>query len=396
MIVVISDIHLGADPAYAEIHDNLDTLEVFLEKIRESRNVKELVIGGDLLDEWYIPATTDTYDGGNQADFVSRIAAANRGVIDKFNQIISERKILVSYVPGNHDMAISAENINLILPGLNQVRDAAGVGTYSPAGHPEIAIEHGHRYNIIAAPDPVSNQGIAHGTILPPGYFFTRLAVLHFLQGCMQSTDAIKQVTPDISSNESQKLLYGYWQSWAWWLNMLPIDNHFNEKMIATNVDGFSGNFSVDDLIPYQDTPGGEIKVRLYDGIQDTWAERCLRNSVDVPIPTADAFKYASESAAGTDIMAEIQYFSNPHSTKRIVIFGHTHVAKILKHTNYGGLESIYANSGTWVDENPNGTKLDFIVITPQDDRADSKTRVSLYNFSKEQENMVIEESVKL
>ena len=192
----------------------------------------------------------------------------------------------------------------------------------------------------------------------------------------MQSTDAIKQVTPDISSNESQKLLYGYWQSWAWWLNMLPIDNHFNEKMIAT--------------------PGGEIKVRLYDGIQDTWAERCLRNSVDVPIPTADAFKYASESAAGTDIMAEIQYFSNPHSTKRIVIFGHTHVAKILKHTNYGGLESIYANSGTWVDENPNGTKLDFIVITPQDDRADSKTRVSLYNFSKEQENMVIEESVKL
>jgi len=39
---------------------------------------------------------------------------------------------------------------------------------------------------------------------------------------------------------------------------------------------------------------------------------------------------------------------------------------------------------------------LDFIVITPQDDRADSKTRVSLYNFSKEQENMVVEESVRL
>jgi hypothetical protein len=55
-----------------------------------------------------------------------------------------------------------------------------------------------------------------------------------------------------------------------------------------------------------------------------------------------------------------------------------------------------YPNSGTWVEENPNGTKLDFIVITPQDDRADSKTRVSLYNFSKEQENMVVEESVRL
>jgi hypothetical protein len=33
-----------------------------------------------------------------------------------------------------------------------------GLGTYSPVGYPQIAIEHGHRYNFFCAPDPISNQ----------------------------------------------------------------------------------------------------------------------------------------------------------------------------------------------------------------------------------------------
>ncbi len=57
MIVVISDIHLGADLTYAECNVNLKALENFLEKVRVAPNVKELVIAGDLLDEWYVPAT---------------------------------------------------------------------------------------------------------------------------------------------------------------------------------------------------------------------------------------------------------------------------------------------------------------------------------------------------
>jgi hypothetical protein len=172
LIVVISDLHLGADFNYAEIKDNLGPLTALLEQIRTSRSVKELVINGDMLDEWYVPATTDTYGGKNQSDYVLRIAIANKEVVDKFNQIIQEGKILVTFIPGNHDMAIATENIDLIFPGINQARDARGVGTYSPSGYPGIAIEHGHRYNIIASPDPISNQDVAEGTILPVGFFF--------------------------------------------------------------------------------------------------------------------------------------------------------------------------------------------------------------------------------
>jgi metallophosphoesterase superfamily enzyme len=49
---VISDIHLGADLSYAECNINAGPLAGLLEKIRSSQNVKELVIAGDLVDEW--------------------------------------------------------------------------------------------------------------------------------------------------------------------------------------------------------------------------------------------------------------------------------------------------------------------------------------------------------
>ncbi|PKP23390.1 MAG: hypothetical protein CVU06_08520 [Bacteroidetes bacterium HGW-Bacteroidetes-22] len=51
MIVVISDLHLGADLDYAECKDNLPSLEKLLKQIKAAPDVKELVIAGDLVDE---------------------------------------------------------------------------------------------------------------------------------------------------------------------------------------------------------------------------------------------------------------------------------------------------------------------------------------------------------
>ena len=88
MIIVISDLHLGADLAYSETNNNLNLLEQFLNQIKTSPNVKELVSGGDLLDEWFVPANVDTYNGRDQSDFVKQIASTNKRVIDVFNSII--------------------------------------------------------------------------------------------------------------------------------------------------------------------------------------------------------------------------------------------------------------------------------------------------------------------
>jgi UDP-2,3-diacylglucosamine pyrophosphatase LpxH len=385
LIVVISDLHLGADLSYAQTYENLAPLENFLDQIRESPNVKELIIAGDMLDEWFVPATIDTYNGYDQADFVQRVVATNIWVIDALNRIINDGIILVTYIPGNHDLTITAENVASILPGINQARDdeSLGLGTYSPDNFPEIAIEHGHRYNILSAPDPISNQDIAPGTILPPGYFYLRIAALHIVQGCTENIDVIPTVTPNNSGNDSQDLLYGYWQIWASAMNIFTIENYFDEDIIVTNINGFTDTYSVNDLLPSQDTEGGLIEVNLFDGIQDTWDQRCALNNVAVAIPTGQAIEEAV-TTTGTDAMAVNQYFMNPDSNKRIVVFGHSHLAKIETSVNHQGQKSIYANSGTWVDYNRHGTTMTFVIITPQSDDDASRTYVKVYNFENE------------
>lgn len=383
LIVVVSDMHLGADTAYAECKKNVGQLAKLLQQIRVSENVKELVIAGDLIDEWFVPATTDTYKGKDQSDFVRRIAVTNKVVFDVLNQIIQEAKIKVTYVPGNHDLTITTENISLILPGINQARDnKLGLGTYSPDDFPQLAIEHGHRYNFFCAPDPYSNQDIAPGTIMPPGYFFTRMAALHVIQKCKTSGDNLLIVTPNASGDESQKLAYKYWQNWAWSIKMLPIENKFNEKVIVTNVNGFNKPYSIDDLVPFQTTPGGFIDMKLFKGIQENWDKRQTYNNVAVHNQTDRSIDSVATSSE-IDYQAQVQYFLNSKSDKRIVVFGHTHDPKIITSLNYKNQKSIYANSGTWIDSNAHKT-MDFVVITPQNDDITSQTSVSLYNFEHE------------
>ncbi|WP_300667847.1 metallophosphoesterase [Desulfoluna sp.] len=403
LIVIISDLHLGADIKYAEIQDNLGPLENFLYQIKNSRNVKELVIAGDLLDEWFVPASVDTYQGRDQADFMERIAETNKGVVDAFNEIIEEGMILVTYTPGNHDLTVTAENVDKIFPGIHQARDAQafGLGTYSPDNYPEIAIEHGHRYNFFCAPDPLSNQGAAPGTILPPGYFFTRIAAEHVIQKCYEP-QTVPLVTPNVSNNESQNLLYVYYKIWEWTLGSLfHIENTFDEKIIVTNVDGWTDTYAVNDLLPSQTTEGGLISVNLFSGIQDSWAERCKLNNVPIPIPASQAIEQVV-SALQTDRMAVTQYFMNPDSDKRLVVFGHTHEAKMKASLNYDGKKSLYVNSGTWIDKvehdptpNPDKTTMNFVIITPQDENASSQTRVTLYNFENEVITQMAEDSLR-
>jgi len=385
MIVVISDIHLGADIKYAECNKNLAALEKLLQQIRVAPNVKELVIAGDLIDEWFVPATVDTYQGKDQSDFVKRVATTSKGVFDVINQIIQEKKITVTYVPGNHDLGISAANVSLILPGIIQARDARGLGTYTPADMPELAIEHGHRYNFACAPDPISNRDIAPGSFLPTGYFFTRIATLHVIQNCKKAGDTLAVVTPNNSGNESQSLAFAYWESWVSLMDTFPITNKFDDKIIKTNINGFTETYSVNDIMPYQLTPGGFIDMKLFKGVQDTWEERQDSNKVAIHITVTQAIANQDDNDK-TDDQAKVQYFMNPNSKVRIVVFGHTHHAEIIPSNNLNGLKSIYANSGTWIDSNPGTgmTTMNFVVITPQGSNVSSQSYVKLYDIENE------------
>jgi UDP-2,3-diacylglucosamine pyrophosphatase LpxH len=380
-IVIISDMHLGADILYSECNQNLGILTELLQRIRVSKDVKELVIAGDLIDEWFVPATFDTYKGKGQSEFVKQVALTNKVVFDVLNQIIKDGKILVTYVPGNHDLAITNESVELVLPGINQARDEQqGLGTYTPSDFSTLAIEHGHRYNFACAPDPFSNSAIAPGSIMPPGYFFTRIAALSIYQGCKHAGDYITYVTPNFSGGESQALAFEYWQGWVSLMGMFPVENKFDEKLIVTNINGFAGNYSINDVMPYQTNPAGYIDMNLFKGIQDNWDRREIQNKVAVKFSAAQAIADQDDDSK-TDAQAQIQYFMNPASDKRIVVFGHTHESRIITSQNYNGQKSIYVNSGTWIDSNPGFTMANFVVITPQNDGASSQTLVKLYNY---------------
>ena len=160
-------------------------------------------------------------------------------------------------------------------------------------------------------------------------------------------------------------------------------------------MNGFSDNYCVNDIVPYQQTPGGTIQVDLYDGIQDqdVWENRCNLNHVSIPISIDYAMANANSYTA-TDTMAYWQYFNNPESQVRIVVFGHSHVP-LMKTYTLGDNKFIYANSGTWIDSNPLSKKgMNVVFITPQSSDVNSLTYVRLYSFDTGQLLLMAEDSL--
>ncbi len=84
----------------------------------------------------------------------------------------------------------------------------------------------------------------------------------------------------------------------------------------------------------------------------------------------------------------------NTNSNKRIVIFGHTHFPEIIPTVNHKNERAIYANSGTWIDEN--ASTANFIVITPQSANSSSQTYIKLYNFEKQVYTKMAVDSLRL
>jgi len=71
-----------------------------------------------------------------------------------------------------------------------------------------LAIEHGHCYNFSCAPDTISNKDIVPGSIMPPGYFFTRIAVLSSFHNFPSPGDILPIITQEVPSTESQGLIF--------------------------------------------------------------------------------------------------------------------------------------------------------------------------------------------
>ncbi|MFA7119820.1 MAG: metallophosphoesterase, partial [Sphaerochaetaceae bacterium] len=165
-IVVVSDIHLGVDDKFSEDVKNRSLFMEFLQRLEKTSDVRELVIAGDFLDEWFLPLNYPKYK--DSSSFYRQVIKTNQMVIDQLNDLM-EKGIKVVYVVGNHDMTLDSDVLSEAMPKLVQARDAEGLGTYITGDRSEIVIEHGHRYDVFSAPDTISNRELCgnDGTLLP-------------------------------------------------------------------------------------------------------------------------------------------------------------------------------------------------------------------------------------
>lgn len=377
-IVVISDLHLGNDLAYSENVKHLNRLNQFLKEVRASSTIKELVIAGDMFDEWYIPSRTNTYESKSQSDFILKTVASNKAIFDVLNGIINDKKIKVTYIPGNHDMGFTPANIDLAMPGVNQARDAGrnGVGTYYPDNYPEIAIEHGHRYDFFSDLTLDEADPNVKGTTFAPGYFFARIAANSFVNPiALENRTRVPDVVLNNKKDPEQVSKYVYYKLWKQVLDsVIYVNDNFDDKIITTNVDNFTKTYSINDVLPYNDA-NGNIQMKMYNGLftQEAWNNRMKANDVKVMTPIDSAI-IGSLKTQYIDDQSYTQYFSSVDKQNiRVVIFGHTHIPKMISY-NKNNHSCVYANTGTWEDRksriknnniDQDSINMNFVVITP-------------------------------
>lgn len=360
-IIVISDIHLGIDDRYTENLKNRAILVDFLQRLQKTTDVRELVIAGDFLDEWYLPIYYPVYSDGTQ--FYKDVIANNQSVIDELNKV-TDSGIKLVYVIGNHDMTLEADVLQQAIPKIVQARDAEGVGAYYTGDRNEIVIEHGHRYEAFSSPDAYSNKQLCgnEDTILPAGYFYARYAATWVLEGKPEIEKNLPVIATEPDTSDVDQ--YG---AYVYYKILKDISLHItpsvglDEKIFNVNIAGFNGSYTYLDFYPALQEDGTISAPVLYRNIQRTWDARQTANNVK----GKNTFVEAALGAIDYSYFfkqAKKQYLENPDENVEIVVFGHTHVPSY----KTAGDNKCYLNTGTWIDNNNDFSKASrtFAVIT--------------------------------
>ena len=341
-LVFISDLHMNVDGAYSWLAKHAPDLSRFLSNINTRDDVAELIILGDLLDDWVSPVE---YTPHSFADILA--ANYNNGVVPALQEVCHNPNIAVTYVTGNHDMlSFESQNKDIIadaFPSMTIISNSPGLGVYTKDN--VIWAEHGHRYTLFNAPDTWSRSG-GH---LPMGYFISRLAASKSInEGQIYTTPDVLDwfvKSPAEVSNYLQQGGYGG-----------EVGNIIDDAFIIAVFNAialWSGHwpwdkFTMDNLDNYSSDPFVEDIAFAYDTIFSGWPLR--QNIVDHYEAVLNDMGHLSSAAnllfEMPDRIKELYPF-----TPRIVLFGHTHQAAFQYHS--GKVETIYANTGTWIDKEP-------------------------------------------
>ena len=334
----ISDIHLGDARSFAEPHpygwfrNNIPHLKNFLTEQLDDDEVGQVVILGDLFEEWVIPTDQDP--------LISYRAVCdnpqNDPVIKPLRQLAAKGK--VTYLQGNHDMTLSTNDIadtqkviTDLFPGINASADPnLPHGVYRRG---RLVAEHGNRYALFNAADTWTNSP----WFLPIGYFLSRLVAY--------------KVSKTGDDEDFHDILARFVEQYKDSRNLIK------DLFIAVAEDA---GLKKTDPINMQGIAGFPVTVGAIGSLYQRLLKNWRKNRQDID------WRIALIGEVGDLYLAAVNaYFSLFGADQNIVIFGHTHKADLKK--SYLLVEapaakdihidipcrSIYANCGTWVDSAP-------------------------------------------
>lgn len=394
--IFISDIHLGTEESVKEKYGWFWTekgvlLGGFLTQLAADKTVAEVVIVGDLFDEWVVPYGSSPIDGApNQFEVIAK-AHQNLPVIKGLQNLIAISGVTVSYVPGNHDMLIKSGQLSKILPGINAIIDpgVTGKGIYKSGS---IYAEHGSFYDLFNAPDTYDTlQGATHH--LPVGYYVARSQAEGVVNGHPVSKYSIFKEIKALWKNWNKKdpLVTNIYDAIA------SLSDTQKKNMVMSGLDGIDNNVA------------NTIDVtNSYGNVFDEW-DKHMSDYVNASIAVTGATGMLRPAAL-------LKYYS--FSSNNIALFGHTHEAEIksiwfletdesneilriardithpdqnsalekllkLPETDESGKSSfIYINTGTWITGDSGvadvNQRANYAVL----EQTGSSTYASLYNYN--------------
>lgn len=310
--IFISDIHMGTEESIQSerpygwlLKDRAALLTEFLEHLTQDKNLSELVIVGDLFDEWVVPYASSPVPNGDRgyADQFSKIAAAsqNKQIIKALCNLADRDEIRVTYVPGNHDMLLENTIIENLIPNIRPLINGPGKGRYLSG---KIAAEHGSYYCLFNAPDTYDNPGHS----LPLGFFVARSQAEGVTTGHPVSRKEYIHVFLDALNKMIHK------ESFA--------DAVFDS--IVDQIKPFTDDIVMQGMDAYPESIQTAEVSKLFKGLASNWKKRMSGN-----VPTM----MAAVGEMACLFPAVLQQYALPYFEKKkaenIVILGHTHAWEI-------------------------------------------------------------------
>jgi len=315
--IFVSDIHMTTGLSLNSAHPydwlTVEQAKSFLQFLEFITNdgFDQLILVGDILDDWVYPV--ERQPPGYQGIVDAPAMTINRQIIDKIASIAKDKP--VKYLVGNHDITITASSLaafrETTFPGVefDQSYDADG-----------LFAEHGNNYVVWNAPDPCKND-------LPIGHYITRLnaSLAEMGGGQLRWQDALGPVLLDLmGSNQDVNIPVDY----------LSKKCGFDEKTAdIKTVDG--GTMSID-----------QVKA-LYPDLEHRW-----KNEGHY-YPGLGHQAAMEATSLGLDEIAQLVAKTRD---RKVVIFGHTHLAKLhdassadrIGNRTVTSHEAVYANTGSW------------------------------------------------